>query len=78
MLFNFEMYFQLVENAVLVLEILSDANIILCLIDAIPAFNPTGLDHVLLCIVKCYACDFDIEVSMHIGGSEEFDANKMV
>ncbi|CAL5203275.1 unnamed protein product [Lathyrus oleraceus] len=46
--------------------------------DAIPAFNPTGLDRVLLCTVKCYACDFDIEVSMHIGRSEEFDANKMI
>ncbi|CAL5203277.1 unnamed protein product [Lathyrus oleraceus] len=46
--------------------------------DDIPAFNPVGLDHVLLCIVKCYECDFDIEVSLRCDPSEEFDANNMI
>ncbi|KAL5097802.1 hypothetical protein RYX36_002129, partial [Vicia faba] len=57
---------------------LSDANIFLYLIDDTPAFNPIGLDHVLISIVKCHACDFDIEVSLHCGRSEEFDASNMV
>lgn len=61
-------------NAVLVLEILSDANLFLYLIDD----TPFGLDHVLISIVKCHACDFDIEVSLRRGCSEELDANSMV
>ncbi|KAL5076448.1 hypothetical protein RYX36_015432 [Vicia faba] len=43
-----------------------------------PAFNEIGLDHVLISIVKCHACDFDIEVSLRCGCSEEFDANNMI
>ncbi|CAI8597597.1 unnamed protein product [Vicia faba] len=46
--------------------------------DDTPAFNEIGLDHVLISIVKCHACDFDIEVSLRCGCSEEFDANNMI
>ncbi|CAL5203276.1 unnamed protein product [Lathyrus oleraceus] len=46
--------------------------------DDIPAFNPTGLDLVLLCMVKCHACDFDIKVSLRCGRSQEFDASNMI
>lgn len=61
------------------LEIFSDVNIFLYLTDDIPALNPNGLDLVLLCIVKCHACDFDIKVSLRCcGRSQEFDANNMV